>query len=118
MLAIFAWSFVIWTTNAAAFWIGLGSFQITVPWSGAFLLQAFVAFGILLPSTPGYFGPFEAACRLTLGFYAVSATRSVSFGLLFHLSAYFVPVVLIGFWSLSRSGISYANIRAVRRADE
>lgn len=114
MASIVWWSVVIWGTNAVAFWVGLQAFQIQVPWTGPLLLQAFVVLALLLPSSPGYFGPFEAASRLALGLYLVPAAVSVPFALVFHLAAYFFPVVAIGFWSLARSGVTYSELTAIR----
>lgn len=111
-----AWTLGIWITNAAAFWLGLHSFGIHVGWTAPLLLQSFVALSIALPSSPGFFGPFEAAGRIALGLYGIEATRAVSFAFSFHLVAYFVPVVIVGFWALARSPLTLSSLRQGGRA--
>lgn len=106
VLSLFAWSLLIWTVNAAAFWIGFEAFDIHVSWTAAVLVQGTVALGIALPSSPGFFGPFEAATRVALTSYGVPPTAAAAFAVPFHLSAYFVPVTLLGFWSLWITGVS------------
>jgi uncharacterized membrane protein YbhN (UPF0104 family) len=110
MAGIFVASLIIWGTNAAAFWIGLHAFQIEVSWTAPVLVQTFVVFGLLLPSTPGNFGPFEYACSLALGLYSVDPARSVSFALAFHVLAYYLPGTLSGLWSLWRAEVTYDDL--------
>jgi uncharacterized membrane protein YbhN (UPF0104 family) len=78
-----------------------------------------VAFGVAIPSSPGFFGPFEALVRVTLALYAVPAAAAVSFAVAFHLAA-FLPITLLGLWSLSRARLHMADLRAGQadRADE
>ena len=95
-----AWSSLAWTLNALAIWFGFLAFGVHVsPWA-ALTVQGFVAIAIALPSAPGFFGPFEAAGRVALGFYAIDATTAVSFILPFHLVVNFLPAVAVGLVAL------------------
>jgi uncharacterized protein (TIRG00374 family) len=109
-LAITLWSVAIWITGAASFWIGLLAFGIEVPWSAGLLLQSLLAFGVAVQFSPGFFGQFEAVCRLTLALYAVDIGPAVSFAFGFHLGG-FVPITLLGLWSLSRVHLHLADLR-------
>lgn len=111
-----AWTVGIWLTNALAFWIGLLAFGIDVPWTAPLVLQSLVALGIALPSSPAFFGPFEAAARVALGLYGVEATRAISFAFSFHIVGYFLPVVVIGFAALARSPLTLSSLRQEQRA--
>ncbi len=108
--AVAFWSVMVWLTNVAAFWMAFVAFGIDAPWSAAFLVMAIVAFGVAIPSTPGFFGPFEAAIRASLALYAVAAERSVSLAVGFHLGG-FLPITLLGFWSLGRAHLHLADLR-------
>ena len=95
------WSLVLWIKNAAAFAICFRAFGLDVPLEAALLLQGIIGFGVAVPSTPGYAGVFEAATLLTLQLYGVDSSLAVSYALTYHLTT-FLPITLLGFWSLSR----------------
>jgi uncharacterized protein (TIRG00374 family) len=109
-LAVSFWSVVLWLTGATSFWLGLEAFAIATPWSAALLLQSLLAFGVAVQLSPGFFGQWEAICRITLGLYAIAAGPAVSFALGFHLGG-FLPITLLGMWSLSRSHLNLADLR-------
>ena len=117
MVSLFLWSLLIWSTNAAAFWVGFAAFHIDVPWTAAVVVQGTVTLGIALPSSPGFFGPFEAATRVALTSYGVAPAAAAAYAVPFHLSAYFVPMTLLGLWSLWVTGLSIRS-RAVGHAEE
>ena len=60
--------------------------------------------------SPGFFGQFEAICRVTLALYAVGTSPAVSFAIGFHLGG-FVPITLLGLWSLSRAHLHLADLK-------
>lgn len=111
------WSLVLWVTGAASYWLSFQAFGLDVPWSGAVLLQSLVAFGVAIPSSPGFFGPFEAVTRATLALYAVPVAAAVSFAVAYHLAA-FIPISLLGLWSLSRAHLHMADLRASAKVEE
>ncbi|HET8712925.1 MAG TPA: lysylphosphatidylglycerol synthase transmembrane domain-containing protein [Gemmatimonadales bacterium] len=108
------WSLVLWLKNAAAFAICFRAFGLAVPLEAALVLQAIIGFGVAVPSTPGYIGVFEAATLVTLGFYGVSSSLAASYALTYHVTT-FIPITLLGFWSLSRL---HLRLREVGRAAE
>lgn len=105
-----AWSFVVWGCNAASFWLAFVAFDLPVPVSGGLLLAALIAFGVAIPSSPGFFGPFEAVCRVTLALYGVAASNAVSYAVGYHLAT-FLPITLLGIWSLGRTHVQLRDIR-------
>lgn len=107
---VMVWSFAVWGTGAASYWLGFRAFDLDVPWSAALLLQSLVAFGVAIPSSPGFFGPFEAVTRATLALYGVPVAAAVSFAVAYHLAA-FLPITLLGLWSLSRAHLHMADLR-------
>jgi uncharacterized protein (TIRG00374 family) len=109
--AVLLWSLGVWLMMAASFWAGFVAFNIDVPWSAALVTQAFVAFGVAIPSSPGFFGPFEALVRVTLGLYGIDAGLAVSLAVGYHFAT-FVPITLLGIWSLSRAQLHLAELRA------
>ena len=105
------WSLVVWLTGAASFWLAMSAFGLDVPWSAALMLQSLLAFGIALQLSPGFFGQWEAICRITLpALYGVAVGPAVSFAIGFHLGGFF-PITLLGLWSLSRAHLHLADLR-------
>ena len=107
---VFAWSLLQWLVNAAAFALCFRAFGLAVPPEGALLLQGIVGFGVAFPASPGYIGVFEAATRITLAIYGIDATRAVSYALAYHVST-FLPITLLGLYSLSRLRIHLGELR-------
>jgi uncharacterized protein (TIRG00374 family) len=114
-VAVAFWTVVLWCLSASGVWLGLRAFGILVPVTVAVALQALVALAIVIPSSPGFVGPFQAAARIALSLGGIDATRAIAFSLPFHLIAYFVPVTVIGLWSLSRTGMRVAQLGARAR---
>jgi uncharacterized protein (TIRG00374 family) len=102
LLAVIVWSLIIWLVNALAFYVGFAAFDIPVSYLGALLLQGLLVLGISLPSTPGFFGPFEAVIVAVLALYGIPKEVAFSFAIAYHLTS-FIPITLLGFWSLARN---------------
>jgi glycosyltransferase 2 family protein len=96
------WSLVLWLVNALAFYVGFAAFDIPVSYLGALLLQGLLVLGISIPSTPGFFGPFEAVIVAVLALYGVPKDVAFSYAIAFHITS-FIPITLLGFWSLIRN---------------
>jgi glycosyltransferase 2 family protein len=96
------WSLVLWNVNALAFFVGFSAFDIRVSYWGALLMQGLLVLGISIPSTPGFFGPFEAVIVAVLALYGVAHDRAFSYAIAYHLTS-FLPITLLGLWSLSRT---------------
>jgi uncharacterized protein (TIRG00374 family) len=110
-LGVVLWSVALWLVNAAAFAVCFRAFSLSVPSEGAFLLQGIIGFGVALPASPGFVGVFEAATRVTLALYGVDATRAVGYAVAYHVST-FLPITLLGLYSLSRMRLHLAELRA------
>lgn len=98
------WSIAHWLLNAAAFFVGFRAFGIEVGFAGALLVQSLLAFGIAAPSTPGYFGIFELVVAAGLSLFGVPKDVGVAYGITYHIAT-FIPITLLGLWSLGRSGL-------------
>lgn len=82
---------------------------LDAPFSAAFFVQGLIAIGVAIPSSPGFFGPFELAGKAGLALYAVSDANAVSWALGFHLLS-FVPITLIGAWYFTRMGLHFRDL--------
>jgi uncharacterized protein (TIRG00374 family) len=107
---IIIWSVVLWLCNAASFWLGFVAMGLDLPPSAPLLLLGLIAFAVAIPSSPGFFGPFEAITRATLALYSVEPVRAVSFAVAYHI-AVFLPITMLGLWSLSRAHLHIADLK-------
>jgi uncharacterized protein (TIRG00374 family) len=114
---VIAWSLVLWLVNGLSFAVCFRAFGMPVPWEGAFLLQGLIGFGVALPSSPGFFGPFEAVTRITLGLYAIGADQAVSYAVAYHIGG-FVPITVLGLYSLSRTQVRLGELRPAESTEE
>lgn len=107
---VIAWSVLIWTVNAAAFWIGFGAFDIEAPFAAALILQFVLVIGIALPQAPGFVGGFELAIVTSLSLFGVPQDVALAYAVTYHVTT-FVPITLLGAWSLVSTGLSLRSAR-------
>ena len=109
-IAVFAWALVHWLVNALAFWIGFKAVAIDVPFSAANFLQGIIAIGVALPSSPGFFGVFEAAAKVGLEVYGVPGGQAVSWAIGLHVLS-FIPITVIGLYYFARLGLHFSDFK-------
>lgn len=107
---VIGWSLVIWLVNASAFWVGFRAFGIEAPFAAALILQGVLVFVIAPPQAPGFVGVFEAAIKGTLVLFAVNETVALAYAVTYHVTT-FVPITLLGAWSLVSTGLSLRSAR-------
>lgn len=107
-----------WLFTAISFLLAFRAFGIDhVPFAGAVFLQSVVSLAVAIPSTPGFFGPFEAAAKVGLSLWAVSSSKAISFAVGFHIGG-FIPVTVIGIYYVWRFGLSWGEMRHSEEAVE
>lgn len=112
-IPVIGWTILIWLVNAAAFYLAFAAFDITVPFSGALVLQGLLMIGIAAPQAPGYLGGFEAPIVLVLGFYSVDKDLALAYALSYHILT-FIPITLLGAWSAVQSGVTLKSVKAAK----
>ena len=112
IVGVIAWSLTTWLVNALSFYVMFGSLGIVVGFPGTLLLQSLIMVGISVPSTPGYIGAFEAPIKLVLDLYSVPADLAATYAITYHSTTY-LPITLLGLWSLYRTGLGLREIRRV-----
>lgn len=107
LAGVVAWSVLLWLANALSFYLAFLAFDLPVGYRGAVVLQGILAFGIAIPSAPGYVGPFEAVITAVLGVYGIGASRAVAYAVGYHVTT-FIPITVLGAWSAARTGLGLA----------
>lgn len=106
---VMGWALVMWLCNGLAFWLGFVAVGIEAPFAASLFLMGVIAIGVALPSSPGFFGVFEAAALAGLTLYAVPSQLAVSWALGFHLLS-FLPITLIGLYYFLRLGMKFGEL--------
>jgi glycosyltransferase 2 family protein len=106
LVGALVWSFVFWGWNAVSFWLAMHAFGIEAGYGTALFVQGVVAFGVAVPSAPGFFGTFHAAVMVALGeVFGVADGTTLAFAFGYHLGG-FIPVTVLGVWYAARMGLS------------
>ena len=110
-VAVLFWALVHWLVNGLAFWLSFKAVGIDVPFSAANFLQGIIAIGVALPSSPGFFGFFEAAAQVGLQVYGVPSSKAVSWAIGFHILS-FIPITAFGFYYFARLGLHFKDFKS------
>lgn len=113
LAAVILWSVVLWLINALSFYLAFRAFSLPVDYTGAVMMQGVLAFGIAIPSAPGFVGPFEAVITAVLALYGIGASQAVAYAVGYHVTT-FVPITVLGVWSATRTGLGLG--KAAREA--
>ena len=108
-VAVFFWALLHWLLNAFAFWLGFVAVGVRAPFGMALFAQGLIAIGVAFPSSPGFFGAFEALGKFALGLYGIPQAAAVTWAIGFHLLS-FIPITLIGAWYFARAGLTFAEL--------
>ena len=111
-LEVFLWALALWVTQAVSFWIMFRALDIDAPFSAALFVQGLIVLFVALPSTPGFFGLFEAAAKLGLVMYGVSESLAVAWGFIFHVLS-LIPITLIGLYYVARAGMTLGDLKQI-----
>jgi uncharacterized protein (TIRG00374 family) len=114
-VAILAWAVIHWLANGLAFWLAFRAVGITAPYSAALFLQGLIVLGVAIPSSPGFFGVFEAFAQLGLSVYGVPKELAVSWAIGYHIVS-FIPITLIGAWYFVRMGLHLSDVERAEPA--
>ncbi|HEY0931543.1 MAG TPA: lysylphosphatidylglycerol synthase transmembrane domain-containing protein [Gemmatimonas sp.] len=114
-LAVLLWAIAHWGVHALALYLGFMAVGIDVPFSAALFLQGVLGIGVAIPSSPGFFGVFEAAAVAGLGVYGVPNALAISWALGYHLLS-FIPITVFGAVYFARLGLSFGNVRQAQGA--
>lgn len=105
-------SVAVWSLWAVALHYTLLAFGIQVPFSARLLILAVVNLGVLVPSSPGYVGPFQYFCWVCLSVFAIDKSLAFSFSVVLH-ALWYVPLTSLGFIFLWKENVSISQIRSL-----
>jgi hypothetical protein len=98
-------SVVIWLVEGAVFWLGLRAFSLPADPLTAYFTLAFVNFGLILPSAPGYVGVFEGCTILAFAAFGYPQEIALSYSIVIHFLQ-LAPISLLGLLLVNVFGVS------------
>lgn len=104
------YSVSVWSIELVCYWAVMQAVHLDVPAYAALFVLVIVNLAIIIPSSPGYIGTFQASAMLALAVFHVDANAALSFALLLH-AIQFIPVTLIGVFFLHRRGFSVERLQ-------
>jgi uncharacterized protein (TIRG00374 family) len=105
-------SLLIWLVNVVGLWAMFAAFSLELPFYAGFLVLAIVTVLLVLPSTPGYVGPFQYGTVVALGLFSVPKAEALSLSILYHAVNY-VPITVVGLAYLAALNLTLGELRAV-----
>jgi uncharacterized protein (TIRG00374 family) len=100
-LSAFAVTTASWLVMAASFWLLMLGFDLGVGPGAGILVVVTVNLTLVLPSSPGGLGLFEAATVVALHAYGIPQSQALSYGLVLHAMNFF-PFIVIGVAIMAR----------------
>jgi len=115
LLAALALSVPLWLSIDLGIWAVAMAFGFAVPFTGSFLILAFLVIGVAVP-TPGAIGGFHEAFRLAATtFYAAPDDAAVGAAIVSH--AFSVgPALLLGLFFAADAGLNLSRMRQIADA--
>ena len=110
LLRMLALSTLVWIFEAGLFWCALQGMQVAATPATALLVMAIATLSTLVPSSPGYFGPFHLAVFTTLTLLGASNAQAGSYAVIVHL-ALWVPTTLAGAIAIALTPALFAASR-------
>jgi glycosyltransferase 2 family protein len=107
-------SFGVWLFLAVSVYFIQSVFDLQhLPFYAPVFIMTVVAFGVSVPSTPGYVGPYDAACQYAVRALGGGINVASGFTIVLHLSQ-IIPVVIMGFYFLWKQNLSLKQLREIK----
>jgi uncharacterized protein (TIRG00374 family) len=105
----FALTMVSWLIAAFSFWLVMPAFGLGLGFGAALLVLITTNLSLVIPSSPGALGVFEAATLVALRAYGVDASQALSYAVVLHAVNFF-PYLATGLFVL------HGHVREFARA--
>jgi uncharacterized protein (TIRG00374 family) len=108
-IAVSLLSLAIWGCYGLVFQFSLHAFGFVeayrLGWHVSLILLVITCVAVVVPSSPGYVGPYHYLCQITLAMFAVPAGPALSYATVVHAVS-FLPVLLAGMALANYEGMS------------
>jgi uncharacterized membrane protein YbhN (UPF0104 family) len=95
MVRVVLLSAIVWAGEAGLFWAMFQGLDLHASYASALMVMAIATLSTLVPSSPGYVGPFHLAAFAAVRALGGSDAQAASFAVLSHLSLW-LPTTVAG----------------------
>jgi glycosyltransferase 2 family protein len=116
LLMVFLLSILAWACEGGMYWmVALAFNSLNLSVGAVFMTLAVANLATLVPSTPGYVGPFDAAAKLVLvQVFGIAQGLALSYVILLHAALY-LPITLLGLYYWLTEHFSFKEADQVRQ---
>ena len=107
-------SLLVWALEAGMFWFLFPVLGLEMNYWWALLAMSVTNLGILLPSSPGFIGPFHYFCMQTLIMFGVAKATAMTYALVTH-ATFYIPITIWGLSIIFLYGIQLSRTIAQAR---
>ncbi|MEW5766526.1 MAG: lysylphosphatidylglycerol synthase transmembrane domain-containing protein [bacterium] len=119
LLITFFLSLALWVVYAGMFYLALQAFHIHhLPLYASLFVLTVTAFGVMLPSSPGFIGPFQYFCAKALLLMGLKdKSLALSYAFFLHAIQY-VLITLVGLGYLWKENLSFSDLKKAKETNE
>jgi len=99
-----------WVFEACIYLSVVLAMGLDVPVHGVLFVMVVVNIAAMVPSAPGYVGPVQIGCVVSLAVFGVDETRAAAYSLLLH-AAIFLPITFAGLVCFVRENMTLAALQ-------
>lgn len=113
-IKIVLFSIAVWVLETGLFLAILPAFGLPPSLTAAAVAMSVTNLGLLVPSSPGFIGPFHYFCSRAVMTYGVDEATALAYAAVVHL-AFYVPVTLWGAGAMLWYGVEVGHTAALTR---
>ena len=110
LAGILTTSFAQWILNGVSIHLSLWAFGLKISPMISAIVLGVTAFGVTVPSSPGYFGVIQACFMLVLGLFVEDRTAVFAASIYYHMLQW-IPVTFIGMFFFLRAGFTMSDLQ-------
>lgn len=114
LLEIGFYTALLWIVTAVGIKLVAEAFHLGLPWEAAWVILVALAFGVSIPSAPGFVGTYHYAVILCSVIYGVPRSEALSYALVLH-AANILPVFLLGLIFVWMEGLRLSSLIQLKR---
>lgn len=101
-----------WFINGLIAYVALKAFHIDVSPVDGLIVTGVTSIGVMIPSTPGYFGVIQVCFKVCMEALQIPVAASIVLGssVYYHMSMY-IPVTMLGLYYVQQLGLSLKDLR-------
>ena len=107
-------SLVQWLLNGMIAYVALKAFHIDVTLATGLIVTGVTAFGVTIPSTPGYFGVIQMCFQVSMKSQQIEPDPSLVLGAsVYYQMSMYIPVTMLGLYFAQQLGLSFKDLQRV-----